>query len=493
MVKVKIGLDENVLDLLNIGNVNRIVKHPIKVYQKKHLTGKHNILQSLGPNETVYQVEGLINQNVDNNIAKLLSLYHSQQPVALETDSFTVFGKITDLEIPYDAGQLWRRYRLQLTEIPFWGTTLINKGKKAFLADLNLQYKTKQIFPTQANHNFQLDRENKKFSFEFILVNELEETDSFNCLWDDNQTSFWSIIVGGSGSLSYPTVADVTSPVKHGNNAYKISWDTTGTYGWIAINHDFDPPQDWSGYDFLCLWWYGDGSGHQIRIHLKSNIENNYGAYWDVNIDWNGWRRIILSLRKPTGEASGPLDLNNIKRIQIRVSTGGFAKTWYLDRGGLDVGNWVKCEIQIPDNLKNGYHFPIAYSWDGSAWKQWIQTLKNAPNLNVGELYTLNGENIFDIYGLTTDNDCGAAYTLKNKSETVTLDDVKDTDGVFRVDPDAYPFTYTQTYGCQKRIGFAIKMPPWTGCDDLESLFAINKVKLKIEIYYEKEKTTYYP
>lgn len=38
-----------------------------------------------------------------------------------------------------------------------------------------LQYKTKQIFPTQANHNFQLDRENKKFSFEFILVNELEE------------------------------------------------------------------------------------------------------------------------------------------------------------------------------------------------------------------------------------------------------------------------------------------------------------------------------
>jgi len=90
MVKVKIGLDENVLDLISIGNVNRIVKHPVKVYQKKHLTGKHNILQSLGPNETIYQVEGLISQEVDNNIAKLLSLYHSQKPVIFETDSFTV-------------------------------------------------------------------------------------------------------------------------------------------------------------------------------------------------------------------------------------------------------------------------------------------------------------------------------------------------------------------------------------------------------------------
>ena len=50
---------------------------------------------------------------------------------------------------------------------------------------------------------------------------------------------------------------------------------------------------------------------------------------------------------------------------------------------------------------------------------------------------------------------------------------------------------YTQTYGCLKRIGFAVKMPPWTGSNDLTGKFAVNKAKLRIEVYYEKEETSY--
>ncbi|RJX15270.1 hypothetical protein CW703_06930 [Candidatus Bathyarchaeota archaeon] len=324
MVKIKIGLDENVLDLLNIGNVNRIVKHPIKIYQKKHLTGKHNILQSLGPNETVYLVEGLINQEVDNNIAKLLSLYHSQQPVALETDSFTVFGKITDLEIPYEAGRLWQRYRLELTEIPFWGTTIINEGEKAFLADLNLQYKTKQIFPTQTNHNFVLDRENKKFSFEFILVNELEEA---------------------------------------------------------------------------C---------------------------------------------------------------------------------------WIKIEIQIPDNIAyTGVGNPkiYVYSWDGNEWKNFLQPhpTTNYFDVNNANLYFLDGSTATELYGSGNYGEKGVGcYLPNNRGETVNP--------VNESDPKASPLTHSQTYGCQKRWSFTIKIPQHDESNKLKS-----RTKLKIEIYYEKEKTTYNP
>jgi hypothetical protein len=34
-------------------------------------------------------------------------------------------------------------------------------------------------------------------------------------------------------------------------------------------------------------------------------------------------------------------------------------------------------------------------------------------------------------------------------------------------------------------------MPPWTGSDDLAGKFAINKAKLKIEVYYDKKDTTF--
>jgi hypothetical protein len=34
-------------------------------------------------------------------------------------------------------------------------------------------------------------------------------------------------------------------------------------------------------------------------------------------------------------------------------------------------------------------------------------------------------------------------------------------------------------------------MPPWTGADDTSGKFAINKVRLKIEVYYDDTKTTF--
>ena len=153
MVKVKIGLGENILNLLNVGNVRSITRHPIKVYGRRKIPGREALVPSLGSAETLYVLDGYIDQDVDLNIQKLLNLYHSQKPVWLETDSFTIAGKITDLEFPYGAGQVWRRYRLEFTEVPFWGTTIINEGEKAYLADLDFQFKAKQVIPTYA-YNF---------------------------------------------------------------------------------------------------------------------------------------------------------------------------------------------------------------------------------------------------------------------------------------------------------------------------------------------------
>jgi len=347
MAKVKLGLDENILDLVSIGNVSRITRRPVKVYARQFIPGRHVLLQALGSAETFYTIEGLINQDIDVNLQKLLNLYHSQKPVILETDSFTVAGKITDLEIPYEAGLNFRRYRIRLAEIPFWGATIINEGEKAYLADLDFQFKAKQIYPMQARHNFQLDRINKKFSWEFILVNELEETGSFNALWDDDQTSFWSVSAWGTGEIGTPTISDDSSVCKRGSNALRIEVPS-GSYAYWGLRHDFGSPVDWSSYDFISFWIYTSSSKGMSFFIVDSSGKI---ARWDFVTTGGRWERIVLSLRNP--DVNDGVDLTSISRMWI--STGYKAPhpeagdVIHLDRGGVDevIGLKLKSKFQI--------------------------------------------------------------------------------------------------------------------------------------------------
>jgi hypothetical protein len=475
MAKVKIGFDENILDLLSIGNVKKIVRHPIKTYTRKKLPGHETLIPSLGSAETLYVVEGLVDSDVDENLQKLLNLYHSQKPVWLETDSFTVAGKITDLEFPYDAGQLWRRYRLELTEVPFWGTTIINESEETYLCDLDFQSKAKQIVPTFGRHNFQLDRTNKKFSYEFLLVNELEETENFNVLWDDDQTSFWSVSASGTGSLTAPTLSDVASPSKRGNNCLKTVVGDGGTYGVAILYHNYNPSQDWSSYDFLAFWLYGANTGTTIQLWLRdTNI--NWSRY-DIVDDWTGWKRIVIPLRNPDGYyGSDYTDLSIINRIQIEFRSSG---TWYIDRGGVD--NWTKIEIRIPDTLISSDYYIQVYQWNVEANSYSLVCRWNDYAQSFGFPYFLDGSLGSDFYGSSLIRNSHGDYFQGQKGETKS--------GWFVA--SAGSITYSLSYGCKQRIGYTIKMPPWTGSDDLSGKFAINKAKIKIEIYYDKEKTTY--
>ncbi|HID16834.1 TPA: hypothetical protein EYP26_00920, partial [Candidatus Bathyarchaeota archaeon] len=69
--KVKLGIGDNVLDLLSIGNVSRIVQHPIKTVGRRKLAGGEVLVSELGLAETLYTLEGFVDQNVEANLAKL--------------------------------------------------------------------------------------------------------------------------------------------------------------------------------------------------------------------------------------------------------------------------------------------------------------------------------------------------------------------------------------------------------------------------------------
>ncbi|MHB8603373.1 MAG: hypothetical protein ACYC9R_12140, partial [Nitrosotalea sp.] len=64
---------------------------------------------------------------------------------------------------------------------------------------------------------------------------------------------------------------------------------------------------------------------------------------------------------------------------------------------------------------------------------------------------------------------------------------------------NAPAITYTLTFGCMERFAVAIKMPPAASdslsgnypSNDLSGMQAINKVRLKVLVYYSNDDTTY--
>jgi len=66
--KVRLGIGDNVLDLLSIGNVSRIVQHPIKTVSRRKIAGGEVLLPELEAAETLYILEGYIDQEAEANL-----------------------------------------------------------------------------------------------------------------------------------------------------------------------------------------------------------------------------------------------------------------------------------------------------------------------------------------------------------------------------------------------------------------------------------------
>jgi hypothetical protein len=256
----------------------------------------------------------------------------------------------------------------------------------------------------------------------------------------------------------------------------------TGTYANWKIYHTFSPAVDWSGYDFLTFWFYGLNSGKTFKIELRTGTGN--WRTWTFTDDFTGWGRIVKPLKTGDEADIGTVDLTIVDKIYIS-QYGGTTGTWYLDRGGVDVGNWVKLEIQVPDTLTDTSEWDYKlYAWGGTGY---VVNAAGDGFLGVGKggadfiarsrLYWLDGTTADKVYA--GNFDAVEAYPQDERGNTKT--------GYWGVGS----ITYSQTYGCKHRVGFAVKMPPWTGSNDLTGKFAINKAKLKIEVYYDKEDTTF--
>lgn len=337
-----------------------------------------------------------------------------------------------------------------------------------------------QIWPISS---LQIDKISKKLTREYLLISTLEEVSPLVVYDDDDPLTFWVEFKDGSGNSDI-TRSEESTNVKKGASATKLDF-STGSYWGVGVAHSYTSDQDWSGYDFMRIWYYGANSGKQLRIQIRCPDYLNYKE-WRFTENWSGWKPIVIALRSTPDDSLGSPNLQAVREIIIYYPDPASTFTTYIDRTIVDVGQWVKCEFRVPDTLQaTRANF---WSWgvnDGvyhgarfaKIHEDYAESFINADYLEF--LSGLRGNSIVTEPGniiTTYDYNSGGAIQSAQRGA-------------------AGPITYSSYYGVRKRIGIAIKTPPPDydpSTPPSDPIGRVNISRMKVEIFYDDEgKTTY--
>jgi hypothetical protein len=188
--------------------------------------------------------------------------------------------------------------------------------------------------------------------------------------FEDGYPANW-FVYGDWGNISVDiainTVADsdpTALPGQIGPNS--VLSVTANVPTWAGFGAGFTPAQDWSDYDALSFWFYGENSGttHEFEIQTASS-DNRRASFVD---NFTGWRHITLpfvifgatpyDLSQVTNWVfildgmNGLLLLDNLQLVNLQPFAdfeGGFPASWFI------YGDWGNIEIDItnptiPDN-----------------------------------------------------------------------------------------------------------------------------------------------
>jgi ubiquinone/menaquinone biosynthesis C-methylase UbiE len=142
-------------------------------------------------------------------------------------------------------------------------------------------------------------------------------------VWDGNPLGFWKVQNDGSGEYQLKISAE-TAIVKGGNESLYVE-RMPGQYSTSYIYSDFNPSANWSGYDYLELWFYGNNTGGEMELWLRSGNNWDKRSFYKWSDVWVGWKRITFRFQNPTYTGSaGAVDLSNIDMIGIDGLTQNF-------------------------------------------------------------------------------------------------------------------------------------------------------------------------
>jgi hypothetical protein len=262
------------------------------------------------------------------------------------------------------------------------------------------------------------DKANQRFSFEFILDNEAEEHQPL-VVYDDG--AGWVLEGYGSGSANISGGVDSEHRVR-GESCFRFELSTSGgTYLEFYPKYTFPSAVDVSGYDFLCVWWYGAGSGKTNHFILYTS---SGWLRWGVVDDWVGWRRLILPLRAPHSVGGTP-NLSSATAFGLAFYYAQITdRVHYIDRTLFDFARLVRCEVRVPDEIRS----VDLYSWDGSSYQKFLEN--GLPSSN--KLFYLSGLKLSDVrrdgsgLGLTYSGSRGEQVKFRNALSFDGVDDYVD-------------------------------------------------------------------
>jgi SAM-dependent methyltransferase len=121
-------------------------------------------------------------------------------------------------------------------------------------------------------------------------------------VWNDTPLDFWKVQNSDSGEYQL-TISAEMEIVKDGHVSLCVR-RIPGQYSTIYVYKDFDPPVDWSGYNYLEIWFYGQNTGDTLTLWLRSENDFEKRSLYEWSDHWVGWKRITISLQNPTYTSS---------------------------------------------------------------------------------------------------------------------------------------------------------------------------------------------
>ena len=140
-----------------------------------------------------------------------------------------------------------------------------------------------------------------------------------------------------------PAIALVSEPlpgVAGPNTALRVDYNIF-SYGGIV--HDITPAQDWSSFEGIRFWFFGESSGSTYQFEIKDGGAGPAASeLWEVFFvdDFSGWRQIVFPFSEfqirtsyqPTGgPINGTLDLTEMFGYAFNLPIGTGPGTFLLD------------------------------------------------------------------------------------------------------------------------------------------------------------------
>lgn|SRR5487761_191487 len=329
---------------------------------------------------------------------------------------------------------------------------------------------------------------------EFGYINHCEDTSAWSVQNGTSTTLSNDAVIFknsyyGIGAQPLPSVATAETSAL---SSIKLAGTST-TGGWLGPVYTF-PVSGWdiSSYDFMVVWARADFGGATtgtIRVQIDDN-SGNY-AYWDrTSCIANEWYRLALPLRNPTATGGTSPSLTDIINLIIQGNGSvSAASNFWVDEIAVDVQRWVNFEFHIPDNIaQNNANAVQWFSWNGSSYAAGIGESGVGVSNEAGAFYLLDGT----LNTLIGPNSYPSVFTIGSIGSQPQY--AQNNDG------NAPPLaSYTTTWGSKTRFAIGAPFPPATSdsnsgnlpSDDLTGFQAINKVRIKVQVYIANEDTSY--